>query len=728
MCIFFFSFSENMSINNCQPGNNLIEEFEKIQNEDELNECAKKLRNYFQTLRGLTALPKHLPKKGPNAQKNCRVDKNNKHEIQALYRYQEHRAVQEILFESSFCTIDKEKIEKHYSKLLSNISGCKILEIPTDLWKNNASPSANDDSKLNKKFTAVEVKSKLKLKIHSKLFNSKSVGLDELQFRDLKKYDPDLSILTAFFNACLRIQKIPEIWKEFYSVLIKIEGNDGEDLKNWKTVTMQNTTSKLFQSLVASRLIVWAKDTKRLSLTQKGYQLNNAACESSFILQECKKYAQKNEKDLAVAWLEFSNASDSIPQEVIHYALEQHMVPRTYKNLIYSILKDNHTSIRLKNEIGYSKKIPIIKGLPQGSPLAPILIHLAIEPILRRLDSEKNNVFELYNQKVNHIAISDEISLIAESKEKLQNLLKSVEEVSKLIGLKFNIDKCVTYYCDKNHQTQDDKFIFFGQKLQTFPDEKINEYFGVRQGLSIGQPGIPTINEMLESVEHISTSLLHQFQKLDAVQSFIIPRVENCLRGIQQFDEKKLENVEDILTDKVKIWLSLPPDASAASVVFQAANISNNSAKILPFLDLFYIMKIVQAFNMLTSEDKVVKNIAIKSLEKEVAEMTQDEKINVTLKHLADYLSGDLSIKASSNTKDWLLVREATQKINEKINLKWLFSNRQLQLKIKDFNDKKPILLTDNIRFKVGERLKSQLIFYYIKEINNANPGIFFNL
>ncbi|OXU31592.1 hypothetical protein TSAR_010254 [Trichomalopsis sarcophagae] len=707
--------------------NFLILEINQIQTEEQLDDVANKLIARFQTYAGINKTFGGLriskaKKKGPNAQtKKPRIDRNNKNVIQGLYRNQQHRAVQEILFGPTFdCYIEDAKIEKHWHSVFGVKSECNISELPPFLWQ-NSTPTENYNVYLEKKFSSKEVRDKLQQKYRSRLSNSRSVGLDRIKYRTLLKYDPKSLILTAFFNACIQLQKVPKVWKLPYSVLIQENKGDDDNIKSWYLITMHSTMSKLFQSLIAARLISWSLNTGRLSATQKGFLLNNAACESSFILQECKNYAQKCKKDLVVAWLDFSKASDSVPQEAILHALQRHGVPTSIRNIIESTLDGAQTKIRTVNEAGFTNPITILKGLPQGAPLNPILLDLVMEPILRNLASESSNMFQIFNKKINHFAIPNELTLIAESMTNLQNLLNIVEKTAKSIGLQFNVHKCSTYHYDsKKNETQKTSFKFYGQDLNILPEKEIDRYFGVKQGLSIGQSGIPTVEEMIESIEGIGSSKLDCFQKIDAVLTFIIPRVENCLRGLQNIKKTPLDEADKTLRDKLKEWLSLPKDCGIDSVVFQAsAEMLRMKTKYLPFLDLLYVMKVVQALKMFNSKDEIVQCIAFESITKEVSEVvTKQLKDGITKKTLASYLSGDLPIKNTESNSMWFMVREATLQLKIKIDLSWEYKDKRMLITVKD-----NIKMKRNINMsQFEEDLKNCLISYYINEVKKRNP------
>ena len=77
------------------------------------------------------------------------------------------------------------------------------------------------------------------------------------------------------------------------------------------------------------------------------------------------------------------------------------------------------------------------KGVHQGCILSPCLFNLYAEYIMRnaRLDESQAGI-KTARRNINNLRYADDITLMAESKEKLQSLLMKVKEESEKVGLK----------------------------------------------------------------------------------------------------------------------------------------------------------------------------------------------------------------------------------------------------------------------------------------------------
>ena len=82
------------------------------------------------------------------------------------------------------------------------------------------------------------------------------------------------------------------------------------------------------------------------------------------------------------------------------------------------------------------------KGVRKGCTLSPWLFNLYAEYFMRnaRLEEAQAGV-KIARRNINNLRYADDITLMAESEEKLKSFLMKVKEESEKVGLKLNIHK-----------------------------------------------------------------------------------------------------------------------------------------------------------------------------------------------------------------------------------------------------------------------------------------------
>ena len=110
------------------------------------------------------------------------------------------------------------------------------------------------------------------------------------------------------------------------------------------------------------------------------------------------------------------------------------------------------------------------KGVRQGCILSPCLFNFYAEYIMRNTQlKEAQAGIKIARRNINNFRYADDFTLIAESKEELQSLLKVKEECEK-VGLKLNIQKTkimasgpiTSYQIDGETMERVTDFIFLG--------------------------------------------------------------------------------------------------------------------------------------------------------------------------------------------------------------------------------------------------------------------------
>jgi hypothetical protein len=96
--------------------------------------------------------------------------------------------------------------------------------------------------------------------------------------------------------------------------------------------------------------------------------------------------------------------------------------------------------LRIITAFGLSEKFETKQGLPQGSPISPILWNLFLDPLLHWINEDRDG-YNLEGYMVNILAYADDIALIATNNKDMQHIVDKLQEFCWYYGLEIGADK-----------------------------------------------------------------------------------------------------------------------------------------------------------------------------------------------------------------------------------------------------------------------------------------------
>ena len=120
--------------------------------------------------------------------------------------------------------------------------------------------------------------------------------------------------------------------------------------------------------------------------------------------------------------------------------LKEMGIPDLLTCVLRNLYAGQEATVRTRH--GTGDWFQIGKGVCQGCILSPCLFNLHAEYIIRNagLDEAQAGI-KIAGRNINNLRFADDTTLMAESKEELQNLLMKLKEESEKAGLKLNIQK-----------------------------------------------------------------------------------------------------------------------------------------------------------------------------------------------------------------------------------------------------------------------------------------------
>ena len=181
-----------------------------------------------------------------------------------------------------------------------------------------------------------------------------------------------LPSLHKLFNACLQQGYCPVHFKETITVVLRKPGKDDYTLpKSYRPIALLNTLGKALEAIVANR-ITYLADTYGLlpSHHTGGRKLASTDHAIHLLLQRIHE-AWSDAKVASLLLLDVSGAFDNVSRLRLVHNLRKRRVNQTLVRWIESFLSNRSTTLKLQEYTAPSA--PIQTGIPQGSPLSPIL-------------------------------------------------------------------------------------------------------------------------------------------------------------------------------------------------------------------------------------------------------------------------------------------------------------------------------------------------------------------
>ncbi|XP_023234044.1 uncharacterized protein LOC111633668 [Centruroides sculpturatus] len=601
--------------------------------------------------------PRHPTGQRNNANRPRRYNAAEASRVQRLYRANKRKAFEEITRGTSrFCQIGKSALTDHFNAINSQPSGDSgptSDQLPPPLQ-----PTSDDP--LNCTFTPVEVSSKL-----AKCHNT-APGPDGVRYYTWRRLDPQGHILALLFNAVHRIGAIPSAWRTSTTILLHKKGSH-DDVRNWRPIALANTLGKIYAACIANRLLRWCEENNTISTAQKGFMRFEGCSEHTFVLQSIIQDARRRNKECHVAWLDLANAFGSVPHSTILSCLKWCVLGPQSIYRIQQLLSGCHTHIC--SCTGLTDPIPILAGVKQGCPLSPILFNIVVEPALRLLSGLQVG-YSLHGNSVSALAYADDITIAGATRSGLQSQLDLLSSWAQHSGLSFNATKCATLSVANKYHCSNSSSSFKIQEacIPQLKKEDHYSHLGIPTGFTVGTTAESVIDGIHKDLRLVDTSCLAPWQKIDCVNTFLLPRLTFHLT-LGNTPKKRLNDLDKTVKRCIKRWMHLPQRASPEIIYMPNCQ---GGANVTPCGILADIAQVSHATNLFLSRDPTISNLATKTLEKVVEKHIRRKP---TGQDLCTYLTGSMENEFGSDPYDvpslWTRLRMATRRLRNRIDLNW---------------------------------------------------------
>src|SRR5215469_16766783 len=297
----------------------------------------------------------------------------------------------------------------------------------------------------------------------------KAPGPDEISFLIVQKAYQNLeSRFNRLYRILIRKGYHPRCWKTAKGVILKKSSHDKKRdytmPKSYRVVSLLNCLGKVSEKILAKRLAELSElpDSDLLYYDQMGSRPKKSALDSVLSLVHDVQMAQHQKMKTSTIFLDVKGAFDHVAVHQLLRICNKLGLPRSLIRWIYSFMSNRKIKLAFNRES--SKLMPINIGIPQGSPISPILFAIYVRYLYDFSNAgDKRSTLEA----ARYLSYVDDnsITISSDSYEKNYRILKQIcdhlIEKGKANHILFDHDKTelIQFFPSRSIDLEDPRFM-----------------------------------------------------------------------------------------------------------------------------------------------------------------------------------------------------------------------------------------------------------------------------
>lgn len=260
------------------------------------------------------------------------------------------------------------------------------------------------------------------------LKNTSSVGDDEIPTKLIKSIASHITgPLSHIINITFQTGTFPKRLKEAKIIPVFKKG-EKNNINNYRPIAILNNFSKVFEKIIANRLIDFLEKGKILNENQNGFRKGKSTVRAVYMALIEILHSLNADKETVAVCLDLTKAFDSVEHNNLIKKLESYGIRGVALKLISSYLSERTQYVAERMTDGKllkSKTMIIKRGVPQGSILGPLLYIIYT-----------NELPSILSEKI--LQFADDTSIIVSSREGGDILKENISTAIKTLQRWFN--------------------------------------------------------------------------------------------------------------------------------------------------------------------------------------------------------------------------------------------------------------------------------------------------
>ncbi|KAI0994466.1 hypothetical protein K3495_g13716, partial [Podosphaera aphanis] len=253
----------------------------------------------------------------------------------------------------------------------------------------------------------------------------KSPGSDRITVRLLRAcWGAIGEQVRCLFQACLEHGYFPSAFRVAEVILLPKPARDLSTAKGWRPISLLSCLGKGLERLVAKRMAWLAIKHQAVPQQLFGALPGRSAVDLVSCVIHDAEAAMRNNKVTAMVTLDVQGAFDAVLHKRLLHRMRNQGWPRSLCQWVESFL--TRRRIRVRHQEGITQDKVVECGVPQGSPLSPLLFLLYIAILVQ--DENKDNKFG-YADDIAVLSIgSTAAEAVANAQAEVENLVRLANE------------------------------------------------------------------------------------------------------------------------------------------------------------------------------------------------------------------------------------------------------------------------------------------------------------
>jgi hypothetical protein len=223
-------------------------------------------------------------------------------------------------------------------------------------------------------------------------------GLSGITYALVKwAFDADPDGILEFYKLCIKRGVHPKAFKAALVVVVpKPSKADYTNPRAYRPIALIECLGKILEKIVAKRLDFFAEHYGLVNRNQFGARTGSSTTDAGLSLTHDVHTAWKNDLVLSTLNFDIKGYFDFVRKSKLCEKLYKKNIPLNYVQWVHSFLSDRMVTFSVDNIRGTAE--PVDNGIPQGSPVSPVLSSYFSSDLLE-LFTSADIVFEDYSEK-----------------------------------------------------------------------------------------------------------------------------------------------------------------------------------------------------------------------------------------------------------------------------------------------------------------------------------------